>query len=233
MLLARRALPVAAAVEHLVGMQSQEPQAPYVGLWSRLEKFAPNELSDLIATRRAVRGALMRATLHLVTARDWVRLHLLMSPVLVRSFNGAPFSKAIEGVALDELLAHGRALLAQHPRTRAELGRLLASRWPGVDPTSLAYAVSYLEPLIQVPPRGLWRRSGQARWTTAQAWVAPTDDSQMSLGELIRRYLTAFGPATVQDIRAWSGMTGLNQVTEEERGRLAASKTSEVVSCST
>lgn len=220
MLLARRALPVAAAIEHLVGMQSQEPQAPYVGLWSRLEGFVPDELSDLISTRSAVRGALMRATLHLVTDGDWGRMRPLMSPVLVRSFNGSPFSKAIEGVDVDELLAHGRALLAEEPRTRAELGPLLAARRPGVDPTSLAYAVSYLEPLIQVPPRGLWRRSGQARWTTAQAWIGAMPDRQMTVGELIRRYLTAFGPATVQDIQAWSGLTGFSHVIEGERERL-------------
>jgi hypothetical protein len=220
MLLDRRALRVADTIEHLVGMQAQEPQAPYVGLWSRLEKFRPHELSDLIATRRAVRGALMRATIHLVTDEDWGRLRPLMSPVLSRNFRGSPFSKALADVELDELLACGSELLSEKPRSRAELSPLLAARWPGVDPASLAYAVSYLEPIVQVPPRGLWGQSGRARWVTAVAWLDRALEGQPSVDELIPRYLAAFGPASVQDIQAWSGLTRLSEVMGRLRDRL-------------
>jgi hypothetical protein len=216
MLLDRRALPVAEAIEYLVGMQAQEPQAPYLGLWSRLRGFLPHELSDLIAGRRAARGGLMRATIHLVTAQDWARLRPLMSSVLARSFKASPYSKAIAEVDVDELLSRAGELLAAKPRSRAELGSLLAARWPAVDPASLAYAVSYLEPVVQVPPRGLWRESGQARWTTAEAWLGPID-GQPAAEVLVRRYLAAFGPATVQDIQAWSGLTGVRQLVERER----------------
>jgi hypothetical protein len=222
LLLRRHQLPVADAIEHLVGMQAQEPQAPYLGLWSRLESFAPEELSDLIASRGAIRGGLMRSTIHLVTARDWTRLRPLMSPVLARSFNGTAFSRAIAEVDLDELLARARDLLAAKPRTRAELGPILAERWPEVDPTSLAYAVSYLEPIVQVPPRGLWRTSGQARWTTAAGWLNQQVGEEASADALITRYLSAFGPATVQDIHAWSGLSGLRPTVERLRDRLRA-----------
>lgn len=221
MLLGRRSLPVAAAIEQLVGMQSQEPQAPYLGLWSRIEQFTADELSELIATRRAVRGALMRATLHLVTARDWAALRPLMNPMLVRSVKRSPFGKALAGVDLAELLAVGRKLLAEKPRTRAELGPLLAARCPGADPESLAYAITYLEPIVQVPPRGLWRQSGQARWATAAAWLGE-QDGQQALDSLIPRYLAAFGPASIQDIQAWSGLTGLDRVVARQRDQLRA-----------
>ena len=220
LLLRRHQLPVADAIEHLVGMQAQEPQAPYLGLWSRLENFIPDELSDLIASRNAIRGGLMRSTIHLVTARDWARLRPLMSPVLARSFKGTAFSKAIAGVDIDELLTRARELLGKDPRTRAELGPLLAERWPGVDPVSLAYAVTYLEPMVQVPPRGLWRTSGQARWTTAAAWLEQELDEEAAADALITRYLSAFGPATVQDIQAWSGLSGLRPIADRQRDRL-------------
>jgi winged helix DNA-binding protein len=220
LLLQRHQLPVADTIEHLVGMQAQEPQAPYLGLWSRLENFVPKELSDLIAARGAIRGGLMRSTIHLVTARDWGRLRPSMSPVLARNFKGTAFSRAVAGVDLAELLACGRELLAEKPRTRAELGPLLAERWPAVDPTSLAYAVSYLEPIVQVPPRGLWRTSGQARWTTAAAWLEQELGEEAAVDAVITRYLAAFGPATVQDIQAWSGLTGLKPVVERQRDRL-------------
>ncbi len=220
MLLERRALPVATALERLVGMQAQEPQAPYLGLWSRLERFSPDELSKLIAERRAVRGPLMRATLHLVTAGDWQRLRPLMTPVLQRGFDASPFSKSIEGVDVAALLGAARRLLSERPHSRAELGPLLGQRWPDVDPQALAYAVSYLEPVVQVPPRGLWRGSGQARWLTAAAWLERDVDDGHSLEQLVLRYLTAFGPATVQDIQAWSGLRGIERVLGSLRGRL-------------
>lgn len=222
LLLDRHARPVAATIEHLVGMQAQEPQAPYVGLWSRLERFDPDELSALIASRRAVRGALMRTTIHLVTDRDWWRLRPLMSQLHARNFKGTAFSGAVAGVDLAELLREGRRLLAQEPRTRAELRPLLAARWPDADPDALAYAFTYLEPIVQVPPRGLWRRSGQARWVAAGAWLDGGGSGQASLDELVRRYLTAFGPATVQDVQAWSGLTGLRTVVERLRDELRA-----------
>jgi hypothetical protein len=219
-MLARRVRsPVDQALEVLVGMQAQEPQAPYVGLWTRLEGFDPAELSELVVTGAAVRGALMRATLHLVTARDWARLRPLMDRVLARGFSSSPFSKQVADVDLTAVLAFGRELLAEEPRTRGELGPLLAARFRG-DPTALAYAVSYLEPLVQVPPRGLWRRGGQARWSTARAWLGLPSREAPSLEDLVVRYLRAFGPATVQDMQAWCGLTHLGQVVEALRGQL-------------
>ncbi len=221
MLVGRRRLPVGEALEALVGMQAQEPQAPYVGLWSRLEGFEPKELSQLLETRGAVRGSLFRATLHLVTARDWRALRPLITPVLARGLNSSPFGRVLTEIDLEEVLALGRKLLAERPRTRAELGPLLAEKF-SADPTSLAYAVSYLEPLVQVPPRGLWRRGGQARWTTDREWLGPAPLSEVSLQHLTLRYLAAFGPATIQDIQAWSGLTQLRVVIDALRGRLAS-----------
>lgn len=220
LLLDRHTLPVAEVIERLAGVQAQEPQAPYIWLWSRLEPFKPAELSELITARRAVRGSLMRATVHLVTARDWHWLRPLISPVLARGFGASPFSKALPGVDLDELLDLARDLLAAQPRTRSELGVLLAQRWPDADPVSLAYAATYLEPVIQIPPRGLWRQGAQARWTTAAAWLGQPAGDQPAADELIARYLAAFGPATVADIQAWCGLTRLGETVSRQRDRL-------------
>jgi hypothetical protein len=214
-------------------MQAQEPQAPYLGLWSRLEGFVPEELSVLLAGRRAVRASLMRSTIHLVTARDWAGLRDLMGPVRERGFNGSPFSKALAGVDLDSVRAVGRQLLSEEPLTRAELAPLLQARWPHADATALVYAVSYLEPTVHVPPRGLWLQSGQARLTAAEAWLGgdcsaghfkdssadPAQDASAwpSVDALIVRYLAAFGPATVQDIQAWSGLTRLREAVDRQR----------------
>lgn len=105
-------------------------------------------------------------------------------------------------------------LVEEKPRTRAELRPLLAERWPDQDPGSLAYAVTYLLPLIQVTPRGIWGASGPAAWTTMESWLGEKLESIVSPDKMILRYLAAFGPASVKDIQAWCGLTKLREVTD-------------------
>ncbi len=221
MLLRRRKLPALEAIEHLVGMQAQAPSPPYVGLWTRLEDFRPDELARLILERRAVRIALMRNTVHLVSARDCLALRPLMQPVFDRTLYGTRANRAhLEGVDTEALVAAGRALLEEAPRTAKELGELLQEQWPDHDPASLARVIRHLVPLVQVPPRGVWGKSGPASHTTAEAWLGRPLDPAPSLEETVLRYLGAFGPATVKDVQTWSGLTRLGEVIERIRPRL-------------
>src|ERR671933_1096518 len=114
MLLRRQKLPAVEAIEHLVGMQAQAPYPPYIGLWTRLEGFHPEELARLILDRHAVRIALMRNTIHLVSARDCLTLRPLVQPVLERGLYGNRTHRAgIEGVDIEALIAASRALLEE------------------------------------------------------------------------------------------------------------------------
>src|SRR5215216_2877183 len=149
-LLCRQERSATETIEHLVGLQAQVPGNPYVALWSRLEEFQPEELSRLIADRQAVRTSLMRSTIHLVTARDCLALRPVMQSVMERTFASSAFARNIAGVDLQALLARGRALVEERPRTRAELRPLLAEQWPEYDDDSLAAAIGFLLPVVQV-----------------------------------------------------------------------------------
>jgi hypothetical protein len=212
-------------VEDLVGLQAQEPIDPYIALWSRINDFDPMVLSDLLADRHAVRAQLMRGTIHLVTAPDVLVMRPVLRPVLERMLtSGSPFGRSLAaaGVDLPAVVDAGRDLLDEGPRTRAELRDALAPRFPTADPTALAQAVTFLIPVIQVPPRALWRRSGQARWATIESWLGRPLAANEAPDGLVLRYLAAFGPATAADVRAWSGLTEAAAILDRLRPMLIA-----------
>jgi hypothetical protein len=220
-LLRRERRDVAATIDHLVGMQSQVPAAPFVGLWTRIEGFDPADLDHLMLERRTVRTSLMRTTLHLVSAADAIALRPLFAPVLARAFQSQrAFREGVEGVDRDELLRAGRDLLEAEPLGASELGRRLAERWPGRDASALGYAIRFGLPLVQVTPRGLWGSTMAPRMTTLEAWLGAAPPTGGDAAALVLRYLRAFGPATTGDMRTWSWLTGLRDLIEPMRSRL-------------
>jgi hypothetical protein len=188
------------AIEHLGGMQSQAPLAPYLGLWTRLQNFAPDELSALTEGRQVVRLNLMRNTVHLVSARDCLDWRALFQPLHAAEFS-AHFRHGTDGVDRDALLEQAKRLLEEQPRTRSELGKLLAEAWPGADPSALAYAATHHIALCQVPPRGIWGTNGPVAWAPVESWLGAPLRS-VPVDALVLRYLGAFGPARVADIQA-------------------------------
>lgn len=225
LLLQRSKMSPADTVEHLLGINAQLPLSPYVALWTRLDGFAHEELSRLIREGAVARGPLMRATVHMTTARDYPLLRAISQAVLDRSYTGQAFNKQIASVPRPAILALGESLLRESPRTRADLSRLLARRWPGVDASALGHAVAYLVPMVQLPPRGVWGEPTQAQpllalassWLRAPVVLEPTVEQ---LETVVLCYLAAFGPATVKDIQQWSGRTRLKEVTDGLGSRL-------------
>ena len=221
----RRRATVIQAIEHLIGLQAQAPFPPYYGLWSRLGGFRPEDLAALLTDRRAVRIALMRGTIHLVSARDCLPLRRLVQPVLERGLRGA-FGKQLAGVDPAAVAAAGRELVESEPMTFSRLGDALAGHWPDHPPAALAQAVRAYVPLVQVPPRAVWGRAGQSAHTSAEHWLGlaaeqdPADPERDTLAGLVTRYLAAFGPATARDVAAWSGLTGLRAVMDQLRPSL-------------
>jgi Winged helix DNA-binding domain len=204
------------AVTHLVGMQAQAPFPPYYGLWTRLRAFDPTELADALLERQVVRIALMRGTVHLVTAADACFLRPLAQPIMDRSLRSNTLHAAkLAGLDFPSVAKAARQVLAEAPHTGKALGEELAKRWPDRPATALAHAARELLALVQIPPRAVWGRSGQTTYQTAQDWLGRELDPDPDPREMVRRYLAAFGPATVADIQAWAGLTRLREVVDE------------------
>jgi hypothetical protein len=220
LLLDRSPRPVLGAVEDLVGLQAQTPLAPYLSLWSRLHAFDPAGLAELLQNRQVVRISLMRSTIHLVSAADCRTMRPLVQTVGERGLR-ANFGRHLVGLEPAEIEAAGRAALRAGPLTFAQLGAVLAECWPGRDPSALAYAVRTYVPLVQVPPRGLWGKGGLARHVPAESWLGAPLAAAPALEDMVSRYLGAFGPASVADAQLWSGLTGLGEILDRLRPRLA------------
>ncbi|MGV9595380.1 winged helix DNA-binding domain-containing protein [Streptosporangium sandarakinum] len=229
LLLDRAGIPVLDAVAHLCGLQAQEPQEPFVGLWSRLHGFDPAALSDLLIRRSVVRTHLMRRTVHLLTAEDVLAWRARHDTMLRQRVLGT-YRRELAGVDLDELAEAGRAVMADgEPRSMTELARALAGRWPEPGPRALGeMLVAALVPMTQLPPRGLWRKKAGVRNVPLSAWLGreidpPSPDGSDPGGQaLVRRYLAAFGPAATADLRAWCGLAGLPAAVSAIRDELVA-----------
>jgi hypothetical protein len=205
-----------ATIDHLFGIQAQEPKSPYVGLWTRLENFRPQELEDLLTSRAAVRVLLMRGTIHLVGAQDALALRPHTQLKLDRELQSGPFAGRLRGLDLDAVAEAGRKILEDTPQGTADAGKQLKELWPDREHTVLGNALRNKLALVQIPPRGLWHRSGRAVCTTLESWL-DQEQHPMERETLVLRYLKAFGPSTVMDAQQWSGLTRLGEVFEQLR----------------
>ncbi|WP_338701933.1 winged helix DNA-binding domain-containing protein [Streptomyces sp. Q6] len=218
LLLRRTPLTVEQAVDHLVGLQAQEVRPPYLALAARLEGFTPAQLSDSLEARRVVRLVTMRSTIHLHTADDAMTVRPLVQPARERELK--MFRAGLVDVDLARLGALTKAYVEEEPRTPKQIRELLLKEWPDADPLALTIAARCSLPLVQATPRGLWRRSGGVRLTTAEHWLGRPSGPTPAADDTVLRYLGAFGPASVKDFQQWAGLTRTKEVFERLRPRL-------------
>lgn len=218
----RRALDTPeAVVGHLLGLQAQETLSPYLSLAARLDAFDPGDLSDRLESRQLVRMLTLRGTVHVLTPGDALQLRGWVQPTLDRLSAGNRAGAPARHVGTPELDAAVGAFLGYGGRRLTDLGAHLAEVFPGVPEPALRHVVRERLPLLQVPPRGLWKRSGGVVYAYADRFLGlPFTTAEPE--DLVVRYLSAYGPATPADMTKWSMVTRLAPVFKalHEAGRL-------------
>ena len=212
-LLTRVAMTPEQMIDHLIGLQAQEPLSPYLSLAARLTDLDPWAVSAAIEDRSLVRILSLRDTVHLHLPADAVTLPVWAAPVREREMkvsqtigSAREVDRAAFSTAVHELLADG-------PLPQRRLGAGLAERFPAYTAAQLGQVARVAEVLAQLPPRGCWKPTG----STAVAYDLASRWTGLPLAEpdvpaLIRRYLAAYGPGTAADVTAWSGITRLAPV---------------------
>ena len=208
-------------VGHLIGLQAQDNLPPYLSLSARLDDFEPAHLSDLLESKGLVRMLTLRGTVHVLTPHDALQLRGWVQPSLDRVSAGNQTSRPARHLTTAELDAALRPFLSDGPRPLADIGRHLAGAFPDVPEPALRHVVRERLPLLQAPPRGLWKRSGGVQYAYADGFLGrpfATADPQ----DLVVRYLAAYGPATAADMTKWSMVTRLGPVFKalHDAGRL-------------
>ena len=213
MLLERANTDAVTALERLGGLQAQEPKPPFLALWTRLDGFDRARLHEPLHDGRIVRATAMRATLHLLSARDYAAVRTALQPVMSAAM--VAVRGRDQGLDIDKLLPVATDLIRTRPRTFGELRSRLVEAFPGVNERALGYAVRMHLPLAMVPTGDRWSFPSDARFALADEPRAGADPQA-----LVRMHLGAFGPATATDIQTWSGLKGIAQVLKQMGGEL-------------
>src|SRR5262245_25726664 len=220
LLLERRKLGVREAVERLCAIQAQWPQSPYIGLWSRLTGFEKEQLTRALAQHRVVKTQLFRITLHITSARDYPYFFAVWGPAARDRTPGVAKEK------LEELSRRVRAIAIERALTQDEVEELAAEEMGG-----FRWRTRTLTPLVHLPPGGTWSHYGGTQLRAMEAVLGTELPTREDGAErLVRSYLSAFGPATQEDILRFTGVRvgdirpGLERVEprrfRDERGRV-------------
>ena len=199
LLLRRERLSPVQAVERLAGLQAQLASSPYLALWARVEGFERPALERALKRRTVVKALLMRATLHLVSARDLPYLD-----AAVREARTLTRARGIERPP-DELVERAVALTRTQPRTRRELMEALGfdSRTQDAHEIRTYSWVVALARLEQTPECAFYGFRGSPLYEPFDHEHPPLE---AAVEHTIKRYLAAFGPATRADVSQWSGV---------------------------
>ena len=190
-------------IERIGGLQTQYAPSGYIGLWSRMRNFRRDALSEALHQRRVIQGTLLRSTIHMVSARDyWLFLAAIRQPR--QDWWQRATRHQISERDMEAAVRVFREQLANGPRRADELKAILAER--GVPSFAFSGVAQWLD-MVRVPPSGTWEQRRADIYGLAESWTRPiTHRESAGLEHVIRRYLGAFGPASIREIADWAGV---------------------------
>jgi winged helix DNA-binding protein len=206
--LAGHATSVADAVRQVVALQAQDVRACRLAARVRTSGLTAADVDQACRDRTVVRTWAMRGTLHMLAAEDFGWVNGLLGPHFAKA--GARRRRQLD--VDDDLLDRARAAferIATRPLTRAELVTRLADHGVRLDPRSqqpphlLAYAANTGQLC-----RGPDTDRDEPTYVLVREWLGEqeTIDEHEALARLAERYLRGYGPATADDLAAWSGL---------------------------
>jgi hypothetical protein len=231
--LSRRADAVDQAAAALVGLHSSDPSSVYLSAWARVAGFAAAGLEDALYDRRSlVRMLGMRRTLFVVpldlaavmdeactkalAPGERTRLvRMLEEQGIAREGRGEGWVDRVAAEMLDALATRGEATARELTKDVPGLGAKLTfgegKTWAGTMgvSTRMLFLLATEGQIVRARPLGTWI-SGQYRWARTETWLGaplPRIDHAEACADLLGSYLRAFGPATMTDIRWWTGWT--------------------------
>ncbi|MCU0498215.1 MAG: winged helix DNA-binding domain-containing protein [Anaerolineae bacterium] len=193
-------------VQHLVALQAQVVNPPYIGLWTRMAKLRRDTVTQYLRETSILRAPFLRSTLHFITLRDYQAFYPTIQPALIRAL-GSFFGQKGKSLPKEALIAAARELMSEGSHTMMRIKTELAEVAPEGDPDAIAYLVRSYLPMHHAPPGCMWGIGG----SPAYKLVSGVVDKPNLLG-LFKRYLAAFGPASIKDFQVWTGLTKLKDL---------------------
>ncbi|HSL75675.1 MAG TPA: winged helix DNA-binding domain-containing protein [Candidatus Limnocylindrales bacterium] len=197
---------VVEAVERIGGLQAQEPASPYIALWARVRGFDAAALDRALAQRRLVKSTVMRGTVHVVSAADyralWAATRQALDGARRQDRRDPPDERQLAS------LRRRGAAFATEPRSLSELRDHLGEL-EGRSGDERLWWFRRTQPLVHAPADVPWSFGRRPLLVDADAWLGPAKgpSAPVAMDHLVRRYLAAFGPASVADIARWAGVS--------------------------
>jgi hypothetical protein len=212
LLLERPDLPPDRALAAVCGLQTQHAPSGYLGLWSRTAGFRRTDLTAALERAAVVQGWVMRSTIHMVAADDYVPFTAAVRRA--RRVQWLRAEKRAAGIDMAAVATAVRRHLADGPLPQTRLVALLAAEgYPRVAFTGAQLWVD----LLRVPPAGTWDRPRATVFALVEhvlpgaspvpgGTLDDSPDEGVARGLLVTRHLAAFGPASVHDVASFTGL---------------------------
>jgi Winged helix DNA-binding domain len=222
---------IAEVTSQLVGLHATDPATPYLSLLARMPGFQVGDLDGaLYQDRSVVKHLAMRRTLWVLTIGDLTAVQAAASDRVAANerkrlvadieksgvaANGEAWLGHASTAVLNHLAEHGpasaRELRTALPELAGSYDPAPGRRWGGDTPVAprVLTVLSVEGFIVRGPNDGTWTTS-RPRWATASAWLGAAGDptaAEAARAVVIRAWLRAFGPATVNDVKWWFGNT--------------------------